>query len=141
MAILNYTTSIDSEKTIIEIQKNLAMHGANAVLSEYDDEGNVKGLSFKIRVNENDLGIKLPMDWKPILKILENDRRVPNRLRSKEQAIRVGWRIIKSWVDAQMAIYETEMVKMEQIFLPYIMTKNGGTLYDEIKSKQFLLSE
>ena len=38
MPILNYTTSISTEKTAGEIQKKLAMAKAQAVLCEYDDD-------------------------------------------------------------------------------------------------------
>ncbi len=139
MALLNYTTSISSEKTIGEIQKNLAGHGARSILSENDDEGNISQLSFKIRVKENDMAIRLPMDWEAVLRVLEESR-VANSYCTKEQAIRVGWRILKSWIDAQMAIYETKMVKMEEIFLPYIVTPNGKTIYEQLESKQFALT-
>ena len=33
-----------------------------------------------------------------------------------------------------MAILETEMVEMEQIFLPYVLNNKGKTLYQEFKS-------
>ena len=36
------------------------------------------------------------------------------------------------------AILETEMVRMEQIFLPYVVTPNGRTLYDAMVDAKFL---
>ena len=36
------------------------------------------------------------------------------------------------------AILETEMVRMEQIFLPYIVTKNGTTIYELAVASEFL---
>ena len=41
MALLNYTTSIEAMKTVNEIQRTLANHGAKAVLINYDDEGHI----------------------------------------------------------------------------------------------------
>ncbi len=59
-----------------------------------------------------------------------------------EQAGRVAWRIIKDWVDAQMAIVETEMVTIEQVFLPYMLMKDSGyTLYEAMVNKGFYLPE
>lgn len=141
MPILKYTTSIDSEKTILEIQKNLSSHGAKAVLSEYDDDGNIISLSFRFRLNDNDMAVRLPMNKDAILTILERSSSVPRKLKTEEQAIRVGWRIIKAWIDAQMAIYETKMVKMEQIFLPYMVTPNGMTFFEQLENNQFALPE
>ena len=36
----------------------------------------------------------------------------------RQQAIRTSWRILKDWVEAQMALLETGMVTMDEIFLP-----------------------
>lgn len=138
MPILNYTTGIEAEKSIAEIQKCLAQHGANAILAEYDDEGQVVALSFKILIDDNTLGFRLPSDWRPVLTILEKNPKVPRRLSTKEQALRVSWRIIKDWVEAQMAIVETKMVKVDQVFLPYAIVKNGQTLYEHVKANNLL---
>lgn len=35
-----------------------------------------------------------------------------------------------------MAILETEMVDMEEIFLPYVINRNGQTLYQAFQSNQ-----
>ena len=55
------------------------------------------------------------------------------------QAERVAWRILKDWVEAQMALLDIEMVRFEEIFLPYIETKDGRTVYERLEEKQFLL--
>ena len=141
MPLLNYTTQIDTGKTIGEIHKCLAAHKAIAILNEYDDTGSIVAVSFKIRLGENEVGFKLPSDWRPVLKLLERNSKVPRRLATKEQAIRVSWRIIKDWVEAQMAIVETEMVKLEQVFLPYAITKDGITLYERVIKGGLLLGD
>lgn len=38
MAILNYTTSINSEKSISEIMKCLVKHGATKIVTDYDGQ-------------------------------------------------------------------------------------------------------
>jgi hypothetical protein len=139
MPILNYTTEVPIEKTIGEIQKCLAAHGAAAILTEYGPEGYIVALSFKINFDGQFISFRLPTDWEPILKILEREKKVPRRLVTKEQALRVAWRIIKVWVDAQCAIIETKMVKAEQVFLPYAITKNNETLYENIIKSGMLL--
>ena len=57
-----------------------------------------------------------------------------------EQAERVAWRIVKDWVEAQMAILESEMVKLDEIFLPYMVNDAGQTLYEAYVSNQLLLN-
>jgi hypothetical protein len=109
MPLLNYTTKVSIEKTVGEIHKCLAAHGAKAISSEYDDKGNVIALSFKVSAGQQDLAFRLPSDWRPVLTLLERERKVPRNFRTQEQALRVTWRIIKDWVEAQMAIVNTKM--------------------------------
>ena len=139
MSLFKYTTQVPADKTIGEIQRELAMHGASAILSEYDDKGHIVALSFKIKLDGREIGFKLPSDWRPVLKILEDDNKVPYRLKTQEQALRVSWRIIQAWVEAQMAIIETKMVKFDQVFLPYAVTKSGKTVYEAISDNKLLL--
>jgi len=97
-------------------------------MTEYDkEEGFVSALSFRIPIGERTVDFRLPCDWRPVLEILENGKYPRNR-QNKEQAVRTSWRIVKDWVEAQMALVETQMVKTEQVFLPYAVGKNGKTL-------------
>ena len=48
-----------------------------------------------------------------------------------QQANRTAWRIIKEWIVAQMALIETEMVSMEEVFMPYMLT-GRQTLYQAL---------
>ena len=52
---------------------------------------------------------------------------------------RTAWANIRDWVTAQMALIDTEMVRIEQVFLPYMVNKQGQTYFDVLKEKQFLL--
>ena len=38
-----------------------------------------------------------------------------------------------------MALLDIEMVRFEEIFLPYIETQNGQTVYEALEQKHFLL--
>ena len=134
MAILNYTTTIDTTKTISEIQKILAQHKAKAILTEFNNQGEIIALSFKIDTSRGELGIKLPANVEAVYQILE----IQKRKNSKIKAM-VAWRIIKDWVEAQMAILETQMVEMEEIFLPYMINNNGQTLYESFKNNQLMI--
>jgi hypothetical protein len=40
-----------------------------------------------------------------------------------------------------MALLETGMVKMEQIFLPYMVANDGRTFYEVLAAQRFLLKE
>lgn len=139
MPLLNYTTQIDAFKTISEISQLLAKAGASAVMHDYDDNGSIVALSFKIKLNDNDIAFRLPTDWHPVLEVLKQDSRVPARLVTKEQALRVAWRITKDWIAAQVAFIETMMVTTAQVFLPYAVTANGQSLYEYVGQNTTLL--
>ena len=56
-----------------------------------------------------------------------------------EQALRVSWRILKDWVQAQMAIVDTKMVRLEQVLLPYAIMPDGRMLYERVREARFVL--
>jgi len=133
VAILNYTTKIDPIKTIGEIQKILVSHGARKIVSDYDDDGTPCGLTFQLIVRDQVTAYSLPANWKGVLRAMEKQK-VAKSLQNKDQAVRVSWRIVKDWVEAQMAIVESELAGMAEVFLPYTVMKTGNTLYQEIES-------
>jgi len=134
MAILNYTTSIDSEKSIMEIQKCLVKHGAHKVITDYSN-GIPTSVTFCISIDGNVIGFSLPANYDGVLRAMKKDSKVPRSKCTDEQALRVSWRIIKDWVEAQMAIVECQLAEMSEVFLPYAITSSGSTLYLELKSK------
>jgi len=124
----------------MEINKILVSHGAKSIMTNYDRDGFVESLSFIIPTPYGDMGIRLPVDSKAVLRVLKQDG-APPRFCNYPQAVRIAWRIVKDWVRAQMALLETEMVKMEQIFLPYMITPQNKTLYEAMVDKKFFLTE
>lgn len=140
--LLNYTTKISSDRTILEIERTLANHGARAFLKEVGEDGFASALAFKVKTPYGDLAFRLPVDIGATLRVLEEQSRA-GKLRhyyvNEAQARRVAWRIIKAWIEAQMALLETEMVRMEQIFLPYMVTPSGKTLYEGMVDARFML--
>ena len=141
MAILNYTTTIDSFKTVSEIEYILMKHNANSIVKNYEGE-TITGLSFLIDTGVQQIPIRLPVRVDECLKVLKKEKRENPQKKIKdtrEQAERVAWRILKDWVEAQMALLDIQMVRFEEIFLPYIQTNNGQTVYEKLAERQFLL--
>lgn len=137
MPILNYTTQIKVEKTVGEIQGVLAAAGAGSVLTEYGPEGIISALSFRINTVNGQLSFRLPAKYEGIHKLLLEEG-VPRRLQNEEQAARVSWRIIKVWVEAQLAIVEAEQAELTEVFLPYLQDPaTGDTMYHKLKSDGF----
>lgn len=138
MAILNYTTAISCDKTIGEIQKCLASHGASKIIVDYQ-EGMPSSVTFCLNIGERIVGYVLPANYSGVLKAMKRDKKVPGSKCTEEQAQRVAWRIVKTWVEAQMAIVESDLADMAEVFLPYAVTKTGETMYNYIKKDTQLL--
>jgi hypothetical protein len=140
MAILNYRTRIAADVTVGEIQRALAKAGASAIMSEYDDSGNIVSLSFRLKMGEDSIGFTLPTDWRPVQQVLTSQRRTNKNVSDSEVTSRnVSWRITKDWVEAQLAIIETKMVTTAQVFLPYAITKDGTSMYEHVAANTSLL--
>lgn len=138
MALLNYTTTVDAERSIAEIQKMLTRFGVSAMMTEYEGQ-QVSAVSFKIMLDGKPMGFKLPCNWRAISVLFADPKYRRNaRLRKGEtwddQAVRVAWRIIHDWVAAQLALVEVNMVTVPQVFLPYAITKDGRTLGEVVLS-------
>lgn len=142
MPILNYTTSIAVEKTTSEIQGKLAKSGAQAVMTEYDSEQVLCAVSFRMFCSGIMVSFKLPAQIDRIYVLLQRDDKVPKKLKTREQAARVAWRIIKDWIEAQLAIVEAEQAEMVEVFLPYAQNPTtGATLFEQLSKDQFSLLE
>ena len=139
MPLKNYTTEIPAMKSIGEIQKNLVKHGATSIVVNYGPDREPESLAFIISMSQGNIPFRLPANLKKVEKILERQR--VKGYTKPETASRVAWRILKDWVDAQLAIIETEMVTIEQVFLPYMLVKGQNTLYETMKDHGFYLTE
>lgn len=137
MPLLNYTTKVDIYTTLGQIQGQLVKHGAKKILQDYDDAGRITALSFMIDTPLGPRGIRLPANVDAVHKVLIKQKVKCDR----EQAERVAWRIVKDWVEAQMAILESEMVQMEEIFLPYMVSASGQTLFEAYQNNQLQIDK
>ncbi len=137
MSLLNYTTQIAAQKTVSEIQHMLCKAKASAVLTEYDPEGVLSAISFRITKTHGILSFRLPANIDNVWKVLVRDYSIPKKLRTREQASRVAWRIVKDWLAAQLAFIESQQADFEQVFLPYAQYADGRTIYEAIKEKGF----
>lgn len=144
MSIKNFTTSIESDKTITEITTILRKRGAQKISIDYDAEGNPVALSFLLLWDLSPVSYMLPCNFEGIKNAMLKDRNISRGKCTTEQALRVGWRILKDWVAAQMAIVEAEACTAAQVFLPYAVMRDGKTIYQMVetsKNKLLMLPE
>lgn len=96
MAILNYTTTIDTFKTVAEIEKILVQHKAKSIMKNYEGES-IISMSFLVDTGSNQVPVKLPAKVNECLQVLRAEKKSgkKNIKDTKEQAERVSWRILK----------------------------------------------
>lgn len=131
------TTRISASKSAAEVAELLAYAGAVRVMQDYAD-GQCVGLTFGIPMQDRILPFKLPINVEPIYQYLQAKHPSYNRpdwqQRDREQSIRIAWRQVLRWVQAQLALIDTRMVTTQQVFLPYAVSASGQTLYEAIDS-------
>ena len=134
----NYTTEIAAERSLHQIQQKLVNHGARSIRVDYSSGGEPASLSFMVVTKEGELPFRLPANVAKVQVVLMRES-TPG-YRRQGQAARVAWRILKDWVDAQLAIIETEMVTLQEVFLPYMIVKGTKlTVFELMSSQGYLL--
>ncbi len=130
--LLNHSTTVEASKTAGEIQAILVRHGARQVLFVYGDHEEITGISWKVPTKGGEIPYTLPVNVAKVNEVLTkqyHQGQVPRAALRDGQAERVAWRILKDWVEAQMALLETTMVTIEEIFLGYMLVGADETLY------------
>jgi hypothetical protein len=136
MPLLNYTTTVPSLRTVTQITELLAKSGAAQILIEYSGDASVSSIGFAMQGPHGLMRYRLPVNVSAVWAVMERDRSVARRFKTQEQAERVAWRIMKDWIEAQLAIVATRMVSLDQVMLPYMLMDEHTTVYDLYVSQQ-----
>lgn len=137
--ILNYTTKVASSKTVAEIQSILGLKGATHVSVDYENM-KASAVIFGLKVGNGVVNFRLPCNVAGVSNALKKTRGAGNIWRNAEQCERIAWRIVKDWVEAQMALVEAQQAEMSEVFLPYAIDKTGMTFFQQFKGKQLALT-
>lgn len=130
--ILNYTTKVDQETTKMEIERILVRHGARRVGLTYGEDQQPTGLDFTLQtpVGARDFHLRVPMEGvRAVLTAQAKKRPAEARYATDAQAVRVAWRILKDWVEAQSALIEAGIATLDQVMMFSLMLREGTTLY------------
>ncbi len=132
----NYASSAALPNIFADIEKTLISHGAQQIVKDYDSAtGKTTALSFVIKTPNGNLAIRLPVREDKVRQIFKNQG-----LRWKiDQPYRTAWATIRDWIAAQMALIDWEMVKLEEVFLPYAVNNQGKTYFEVLESRGFQL--
>ena len=139
MALLNYTTTVAARKTMAEVQTLLgSTDGVRSVMATFDDNGKAVGIAFAVATEHGMRSFTLPIRADEVYATLLRQK-IPARYQTREHAERVAWRIVKDWLEAQLAIIESRMVSLEQVMLPYMHGDDGRTMFELYRDTQLAL--
>ncbi len=144
MALKNRTSQ--GRNTFDKIQTMLSSNGADKIMFDYK-EGKVEAITFSLIIDGKNMGFRLPALVENVTEILYggkdrwgNPKKITDAQR--EQAYKTAWANIRDWIDAQLALVATRQVKVNHVFLPYMIMKGGRTLAETIETDPgFLLGD
>ena len=147
-APVNYTTKIAAAQTVAEMQALLAEHGARRISVDYEtnEEGAAvpSSLDLVLETPHGPRGFSLPADAGRMQRLLQAEDRA-GRLKSgskaertsRAQAERVAWRVMKTWLEAQLALVAAQMIDIDQALLAFLQVgQSGETLYEVYKERE-----
>lgn len=135
MPIAGYSTTVNASKTAAEVSAMLAKRGASRIMTEYGDGGRAIGLSFEIRAEYGTRGFELPIRAEGVLATLKRDR-AEKRYLTIEQAEKVAWRLVRDWLRAQLALIDAGSVSLDEVFFPWMIAGERGTMHEIYVSQQ-----
>lgn len=136
------TTRIEPSQTVGEIQRLLGQYGASAIRTDYENN-EVMSVTFTLKIDEGDpIGFRLPCRWQAIEAFLISRKKrsrygQPPTKDVAMQAKRIAWRQILRWVEAQLALTETNMAKLHEVFMPYLLINKTQTIFEQMESHQW----
>jgi len=136
VGILNYTTTIEVEKSMGEVIGALTKRGVTRISSLFDDEGKPSGIAFTMKTDYGIREFELPVRVEGVLKAMTADKSVPRSKCTHAQAARVAWRIAKDWLAAQSALIDAELASLDEVMMPYMVDGKGQTMYSVYRSTQ-----
>jgi len=140
------TTRIEPNKTVTEIQMLLGRYGCKGIMMTYEKR-EIVAVFFQMNLFGKDIPFRLPCRWQTVHQNFILRREKGERLHHKVeddtiQAKRVAWRQILRWLQAQLALVETDMVKIQEVFMPYIQVNlEGQTLFEKLEQTKFKMLE
>jgi hypothetical protein len=133
---LAYTTVVPVSRTVAEITTMLGEHGADAIGITYADK-RPTGINFLLPTPTGQSAFALPVNAAGTLRLLRSTKEssVRPKHRTPEQAERVAWRVVRQWLEAQLALVDAQIASLDQIMLPYRQV-DGRSVYELVTEQQ-----
>ncbi|MCW2929938.1 MAG: hypothetical protein JWM19_900 [Actinomycetia bacterium] len=137
---LNYTTTIEPAKSAQECIAILGAHHAQAVGLTLDN-GMPTGLDFVISTRWGPRRFALPVNVEGTKRVLEKavkDGLIPLKYATLHQARKVSWRVLKMWLETQIALIEAGLIELDEVMLPWVYVNEKQTLLQSYGEQQMI---
>ncbi len=132
MAIANYSTTVSVSASMGEVTGALAKRGVTRISTMFDDDGAPAGIAFTMKTPYGVQEFELPVRVEGVQAALIRDKVAP-KMRTKEHAARVAWRIARDWLRAQSALIDAELATLDEVMVPYMIgNAKGQTVYQMV---------
>lgn len=143
-SVFKYTTEIPVDRSLGGIVSMLATAGALSINQDFK-AGKPVAIRFSLQVAGRVEWFNLPCRIEAVDRALAAAERPLSRrsdVDRRAQAERVAWRQLYAWVEAQLAMIQTQMVTADEVFFPYLTNgQNGATMFEAFASAQKMLPE
>lgn len=130
-----------SKDIFTKIQQILSAHKAQKIMFEYNQSGRVDGMAFVLNINGQELMAKLPARVQNLAVLLYSKALDQCSENEVQQCYQTAWANIRDWIDAQLALVDTQMVQIGEVFLPYFVRRDGLTHFEHVlQNPQLLLN-
>lgn len=150
MGIKNYSTSVPPDKSASQIVALLVRKGATTISQKFNAGGELVAISFVLPTHGVEIPFLLPANVDGVAAVLLRERPWNSKRQIKREAYVLkihaearwtAWRILKDWVEAQIAMIEAGMVETPQVFLPYAVDNSGRTVYQVFVENRLALGD
>ena len=137
-------TEVSAVRSIAEIEEIIAAHARNVSMMKRVESGRITAVAFEME----GVGYQLPGRVENVYQaMLAGKLRQSNGgsyRSSKEkqaalyaQAERCAWRNVAMHVKSTLAMVEIGMVTVSEVFMPYMLTDSGETVYERLMAGGF----
>lgn len=142
--VVNYTTSVPVSQSLTEMQERLAGSGADHIGVGYED-GQPIALTFMMRGPHGPRHFTVPVDVEAMQRLLRHQensgafktmRKAKGHFTSREHAANVAWRVMKDWLASTLALVECDLLRLDEVMLPYLLVAPDLTLAQAYRERE-----
>ncbi len=146
MAIKNYTSGVNVERSLMLIEKLLIDVGATNISKSINEQKEIDGIIFMIVVEGRSMLFKLKARTDEVFKILWRDvsprsaAKVETKDKIREQALRTAWKLLFDRIQMDATDIKLGQMELLEVFLTraYDM-QNNLTFFEKLKGDGFKL--